>query len=174
MHNANVPACSTVVRSGNLKKAAELFGSCASTIYAIDDIGRRFAVNPFSPITMSEVICALTESIRATLLEADAMVPGDMVHKAHIESAGAADILQALDDFVDNITLDGELLVEKNTAGIVIYDLTVRLAKGIERAQLACGAKPWETTTSYLSGDTVDDPSRPPSKQIDAEASPAA
>jgi hypothetical protein len=140
--------------AGNLKKAGERFGDCASNIYALDDIGRRFAGNPFSPITMSNVITALSEQIRAILLEADAMLPGFMVHQAHIESAEAANTLQALDDFIIGITVDNELMLAGQTGGRVIYELTARAAKAIERAQLACGVV--MTATDYLSGDGTD------------------
>lgn len=151
---------STVVPAGNLKKAAEVLSKCAGDIYALDDIGRRFAGNLFSPLTLASVVEALAASIRSNLEEAQALLPSPLAppSSAQVEIGAAQDALDALVEVVVAITNDDRLHVTEQTAGMVIFDLTVGAAKCIERAELACGVV--DPSTHYLSG-SVRDPNRP-------------
>src|SRR5687768_14728323 len=90
-----------------LQKAAHFLSGCIADLYALDDVGRRFAGNPFSPLTMAQVVWSLTDSMREHLDAAEEAIPGRLVHKAHIEIAAASDALAKLDQLMELGTGDG-------------------------------------------------------------------
>lgn len=143
--------------AGNFSKATELLNLCADDVFALDDIGRRFAGNPFTPLTMAQVVSALAESIRTKLAECNKLLPGPMVHPAHIDTGEAHDVLTALDEFMVTMTNDADLRASEATVGMVIVDMTVKAARAIARAGLACGApRHMVSTATYLDADPRD------------------
>jgi hypothetical protein len=162
---------STAKRTGNsaqVEEAIELLDFCANDIYALDNIGRRFVGNPFTPMTIAHVVSALAESIRSRLKECDKLLPGPMVHPAHLETAEAFDTLTALEEFMVSMTDDDDLKTSEQTIGMAIYEMTVRTARAIERAELACGAP--VTATEYLKGNLSDPCRRPSETALNAQA----
>jgi len=101
---------------------------------------------------MSQVVSALAQSIRSNLEKCNQLLPGPIVQPAHLEVAEALDALETLEGFMRVMTdlscNDKDFNVSTQTVGTTIHELTIRAARAIGRAELACGAS--VSATEYL------------------------
>lgn len=144
----------TVVSAEALGKARSAIAMTFSEIYALDDIGRNLTASKLSHYTIAKALESFAESACANLAKAERMLPPG--HAAVNEVLNAIDHLESLGQFGYAQADDDGWKFNAKTVGDAVFELTVRAAKAIERAEIACGGC---GSGGYLNG-SVGDPNR--------------